>query len=160
MEMKKNPNVDLTRKTSFFFSIALLITMSIVLTAFELKQHEAKISDLVQSHIDPFELDDVPPTEILPPPPPAPPAPVIVEIQDDKKIIDQITIINVETPAEAPLAPIVITPMEGPEEVTDEPFISPESPASFDGGYAAFYKYVSSKVVYPAQARRDRKSVV
>jgi hypothetical protein len=46
MEVKKNPKADLTRKTSLFFSIALLITMSIVLTVFEWKQqYETAIRD-------------------------------------------------------------------------------------------------------------------
>lgn len=154
METKKNPKVDLTRKTSFFFSIALLITMSLVLTAFEWRQHEAKLDDLVQRSIDPFEMDDVPPTEILPPPPPTPPAPVIVEVPNEEEITEDIKVnLDIEVSAETVLKHTEFVP-ETPEENPDVPFIAPESPASFDGGYDAFYRFVSSKIKYPAQARR------
>jgi protein TonB len=153
MEVKKNPKADLTRKTGFFFSIALLITMSIVLTAFEWKQSEAAIDDLVQRRSDNFEaMVDVLPTEIIPPRPSVS-APVIEEVSDKEELEDIIIIIDV-LPTDGPLEPIVFKPVDVIYEPTDEPFVSPESPASFKGGYDAFYKYVASKIKYPVQARR------
>jgi len=155
METKKNPKADLTRKTGFFFSIALLITMSFVLFAFELKQHETPLDELVQRNTDEFELTDVPITEVLPPPAPVVVTPVIVEIPDDEEIEDEIDIplIDIETSAEATITPIVVVPIE-PEVPTDEPFTFVEQPASPIGGVSSFYKYLGENINYPPQARR------
>ncbi|HMJ69800.1 MAG TPA: energy transducer TonB [Cyclobacteriaceae bacterium] len=153
MEVKKNPKADLTRKTSLFFSIALLITMSIVLTAFEWKRSEAAIADLVQRRTDNFEaMVDVLRTEIIPPKPIVS-APVIEEVSDEDELDDIRIVIDV-TPIDGPIEPMVFKAIDVIEEPTDEPFVSPESPASFKGGYEAFYRYVGSKIKYPAQARR------
>lgn len=154
MEVKKNPNADLNKKSTFFFSIALLITMSLVLTAFEWKQYEAKIDELVTRRFDHFEMMDVPATELTPPAPPIRPTPVIVEVPDDQNMIDEITSINVEVPEGDPLPPVISPPVEPDPEPTDEIVLFPESHASFDGGLDAFYRYVSEKIKYPTQARR------
>jgi protein TonB len=155
MEVKKNAGVDLTRKSGFFFSIALLITMSLVLTAFEWRQYEAKLDDLVQRRTNNFEMIEPPITEILPPPPPPVPMPVIVEVPDKIDVPDDVKpLIDISTSTEESLPVIEIKPLEIPEEVTDEPFRFVESPASFDGGLGAFYEHVGDEIKYPAQARR------
>src|SRR5262245_51483312 len=93
MELKKNPKADLTRQSTFFFSIGLLITMSLVLAAFEWRQFEEKPDELAQRRTDVFEETiEVPPTDIPPPPPPAVQAPVIVEVPDEEEIEEDIQV--------------------------------------------------------------------
>ena len=50
MEAKKTESADLTKKSTFFFSIGLVISMTLVVTAFEWKDNE-------QSIADPFRTD-------------------------------------------------------------------------------------------------------
>ncbi|HZY77959.1 MAG TPA: energy transducer TonB [Cyclobacteriaceae bacterium] len=154
MEVKKNPNADLTRKTSFFFSVGLLVTMSIVLTAFEWKQHESKIEELVQRNVDAIDDMNVLATVIPPPqPPPVVKAIVIKEVEDNEELEEEMPSINIEVTGLTAMPEIKIVPVDEPEE-TEEIFRFVESPATFDGGLNAFYKLVGEKIKYPVQARR------
>ncbi len=155
MEVKKNPKADLNRKSSFFFSIGLLVTMSLVLFAFEMKQYEATTAELMQKSTDVFEETiEVPPTEIPPPPPPQIQAPVIVEVPDEEEIEDEIKVnLDIEVSQETKVEEIVVK-AEEPKEEVDEIFTIVEEPATPKGGMSAFYKYVNDKIKYPPQARR------
>jgi len=154
MELKKNPKADLTRKTGLFFSIGLFVTMSLVLAAFEKRQYEAKIEDLVKRNADIFEETiEVPPTEIPPPPPPSVQAPVIVEVPDEEEIEEEIQVnLDIEVSQDTKVEDIVVK--EEAKEETDEIFTIVEESAAPKGGMAAFYKYVGDKMKYPPQARR------
>jgi protein TonB len=156
MELKKNPKADLTRKTSFFFSIGLLVTMSLVLVAFEFRDYEEKIADLVQRNSDVFEETiEVPPTDIPPPPPPQVQAPVIVEVPDEEEIEEEINVnLDIEVSQDTKVEEVIVKPVEEPKEETDEIFTIVEESAAPKGGMAAFYKYVGDKMKYPPQARR------
>jgi len=155
MELKKNPNADLTRKSSFFFSIGLIVTMSLVLAAFEWRQYEAKIEDLVKRNSDIFEETiEVPPTDIPPPPPPSVQAPVIVEVPDEEEIEEEIQVsLDIEVSQDTKVEEITVK-AEEPKEEVDEIFTIVEESAAPKGGMAAFYKYVGDKMKYPPQARR------
>lgn len=155
MELKKNPKADLHRSSTFFFSIGLLITMSLVLAAFEWKQYEAKVADLIEKQADVFEETiEVPPTDIPPPPPPAVQAPVIVEVPDEEEIEEDIKVsLDIEVSQDTKVEEIVVK-AEEPKEETDEIFTIVEESAAPKGGMAAFYKYVGDKMKYPPQARR------
>ena len=70
METKKNESADLTRKSSYFFSIGLLTATSLMVMAFEWRQYDKGIIDLVGKNQNPTEeLIDIPPTSDVPPPP-------------------------------------------------------------------------------------------
>ena len=69
MEAKKSETADLTKKTSFFFSIGLLFTLALVFTSFEWKSYEENLIDLQGKNTNVFEeMLEVPPTEQPPPP--------------------------------------------------------------------------------------------
>jgi protein TonB len=154
MEVKKTERADLGKKTSFFFSIGLLVTMALVLAAFEYRKAGESVADLTQARTDVFEETlEVPPTEQPPPPPPQVQAPVIVEVPDEEEIEEEINLnLNIEATQETKVEEIVVK-VEEPEE-TDEIFTIVEESAAPKGGMAAFYKYVSDKMKYPPQARR------
>jgi periplasmic protein TonB len=160
LEIKKNPNVDLNKKRSLLFSLSLLITLSLVLLAFEWKQYDKTIMDLTTKNSNVFEtMIDVPSTQI--PPPPAEvivQQPQLVAVPDEEEIKEEIKfVIDVEVSSETKIQEYV--PVEAPKvdlEETEEIFLVVEDNAEPKGGYPAFYKFVSENIKYPAPARRMR----
>ena len=150
MEAKKSEKADLEKKSSFFFSIGLVITMILVIMAFENKQYDETLSALVGKNTNTFEeMLEVPPTDLPPPPPPQIQAPVIVEVPDEEEIEEEIDVkFDVEASEETKIQEVVVVAEEAKEEV-DEIFTIVEEPASPKGGMPAFYKYVGEKVKYP-----------
>src|SRR6478609_39972 len=155
MEAKKTEKADLEKKSSFFFSIGLVITMVLVIMAFENKQYDETLAELVGKNTNTFEeMIEVPPTDVPPPPPPQIQAPVIIEVPDEEKIEEEIDVkFDVEASEETKIQEVVVV-AEEPKEEVEEIFTIVEEPASPKGGMPAFYKYVGEKVKYPAQARR------
>lgn len=155
MELKKSDHADLTKKSGFFFSIGLVITMTLVVMAFEWKQYDDTLVDLQGKRTDSFEETmEVPPTEQPPPPAPVIQQPVVVEVPDEEEIKDDIKVnLDVEVTDETKVEAIVVQ-AEEPKEESDEIFTVVEESATPKGGMQAFYKYVGEKVKYPAQARR------
>jgi protein TonB len=155
MELKKTEKADLNNKSTFFFSIGLLVTMSLVVAVFEHKTYEEAAVDLITRNTNTFEETiEVPPTEQPPPPPPQVQQPQIVEVPDEEKIEEEIQVnFNIETTQESKVEEVVIK-AEEPKEEVEEIFTIVEEPAAPKGGMPAFYKYVADKIKYPAQARR------
>ena len=155
MEAKQTETADLTKKTSFFFSIGLLITMSIVVMAFEWKDRGKQDIDLIGKNTNTFEeMLEIPPTEQPPPPPPEIQQPQIIEVPDEEEIEEEIQVkFDVEVTENTKVQQIVIA-AEEPKEEVEEIFTIVEDPASPVGGMTAFYKYVGEKIKYPPQARR------
>jgi protein TonB len=155
MEAKKTESADLMKKTSFFFSIGLLVTLGLVFTAFEWKQYEDSLIDLQGKNTNIFEeMLEVPPTEQPPPPAPIIQQPQIVEVPDEEEIKEDLNLkFDVEVTEETKVEEVVVAPVEEKENV-DEIFSVVEESASPKGGYPAFYKFVGEKIKYPAQARR------
>jgi protein TonB len=155
MELKKSEKADLTNKSTFFFSIGLLVTMSIVVAVFEHKTYEESAVDLVVRNTNLFEETlEVPPTEQPPPPPPQIQQPQIVEVPDEEKIEEEIQVnFDVNATQDTKVEEVVIK-AEEPKEEVEEIFTIVEEPAAPKGGMPAFYKYVGEKIKYPAQARR------
>jgi periplasmic protein TonB len=155
MEAKKTESADLTKKTSFFFSIGLLVTLAFVFTAFEWKQYEESLIDLQGKSTNTFEeMLEVPPTEQPPPPAPIIQQPQIVEVPDEEEIKEDLNLkFDVEVTEETKVEEVIVAPVEEKENV-DEIFSVVEESANPKGGYPAFYKFVGEKIKYPSQARR------
>jgi periplasmic protein TonB len=154
MELKKTEKADLSNKSSFFFSIGLLVTMALVVMAFEWKDYEASEVDLITKSTNVFEeIPEVPPTDQPPPPPPQVQQPQIVEVPDEEEIEDEIQVnFDINNTQETKVEEVVV--VDEPKEEVEEIFTIVEEPASPKGGMPAFYKYVGEKIKYPAQARR------
>jgi periplasmic protein TonB len=154
MEAKKTDKADLTKKTSFFFSIGLLVTLGITFMAFEWKSYDEKLVSLGKSTNVFEELVEVPPTEQPPPPAPIIQQPQIVEVPDEEEIKEDIQLkFDVEVTEETKVEEVVVAPVEEKEDV-DQIFSVVEETAEPKGGMPAFYKYVGDKIKYPAQAKR------
>ena len=154
MEAKKTAKADLEKKSSFFFSIGLLVAMALIVMAFEWKQYDESLAELVGKNTNTFEeMLEVPPTDVPPPPPPQIQAPIIVEVPDEEKIEEEIDVkFDVEASEETKIQEVAV--VEEAKEEVDEIFTIVEEPASPKGGMPAFYKYIGDKMKYPAQARR------
>ncbi|MCW5912033.1 MAG: energy transducer TonB [Cyclobacteriaceae bacterium] len=155
MEAKKTDKADLTKKTSFFFSIGLLVALGITFMAFEWKSYDDDLVDLQGKSTNVFEeLVEVPPTEQPPPPAPIIQQPQIVEVPDEEEIKEDIQLkFDVEVTEDTKVEAVVVAPIEEKEDV-DQIFSVVEETAEPKGGMPAFYKYVGEKMKYPAQARR------
>lgn len=158
LEIKKNPNVDLTNKRGLIFSISLLIALSMMLFAFEWKQYDRSIVELTAKQTNVFEpMVEVPSTEIPPPPEIVVQQPQLVAVPDEEEIEQEIKFIfDVEVTAETKVEEY--KPIEIPkiEEESDEIFLVVEENAQPRGGIGEFYKYVAENIKYPGQARRMR----
>jgi protein TonB len=159
MELKKYYHADLAKKYSLFLSISLVISLSLVLSAFEWKQYEKPMVELISRNTNTFEeLVDVPATEIPPPPEMIIQQPKLVEVPDEQEIKEEIKFVfDVEVTEETKIqsAPI-IEPQAVVEENLDQIFTIVEISASPKNGLSEFYKSIGEQIKYPAQARRMR----
>ena len=86
MEIKKSPKASLENKRALFLEIGLVLTLLIVLGAFEWTTKEKAVA-VLESDNTPVELEEmVPITQETPPPPPA--APEIPQLSDQIEIVD------------------------------------------------------------------------
>lgn len=157
MELKKNEQYDLEKKSPLFFSIGLVVAILCVILAFEWRseyspmQYDPTKDEFPPTYIPPITAFETPkppkPVEIKPPKPSLQPPefvegdPVetleptlvsVIDISFDELIIDN--------PPPAPPVPTV--------------FERVESMPSFPGGIEAFYKHVGKTIKYPRQAKK------
>lgn len=155
MELKKHPDSDLFRKSSFYMSIGLMISLLFTVVAFEWKSYDNNdLVNLGALDADFEELQDIPITEQPPPPPPQVTPPEIIEVPDEQEIEQEIEVnLDVEVTEETVIEDVVFD--EAPEEeAADEIFQFVEDQPTPLGGMKAFYAYVGKNMKYPAQARR------
>lgn len=155
MELKKHPDSDLFRKSSFYMSIGLMISLLFTVVSFEWKSYDNnELVNLGALDADFEELQDIPITEQPPPPPPQVTPPEIIEVPDEQEIEQEIEVnLDVEVTEETVIEDVVFD--EAPEEeAADEIFQFVEDQPTPLGGMKAFYAYVGKNMKYPAQARR------
>ena len=147
MEPKKNPEISLEKKKGLFFQIGFVITLVIVLGAFEWKSYEKVEYNLGQLNLDDMEEEIIPITkqEEKPPPPPPPPPEVIEIVEDDVEIEDEIEIEDTESDEDVEI--------EIEEEDDEEFFMVVENMPEFPGGDLGLMKYIQKNVKYPAIAK-------
>ncbi|MBL7874180.1 MAG: energy transducer TonB [Cyclobacteriaceae bacterium] len=158
MEIKKTEHADLDKKEFFFFSISLFITLSLILFAFEWKQYDKPIVELVSRNTNTFEeMMDVPATEIPPTPEIVIQQPRLVEVPDEQEVKEEIKFVfDIEVTEETKIQEVPVIEVPKIEEHVDEIFTIVEFPAAPKEGLAAFYQYVADNIKYPAMARRLR----
>jgi len=155
MEAKKTPKADLSKRTGLHFGIGLLITMGMVLVAFQWKTYDQNaMIDTSRNDLITEEIIEPPPTEQPPPPPPKIQQPEIIEVEDEEEIEEEIEVdLDIEITEETVIEDIEFTE-EPEEEVAEEVFTIVEDQPTPKGGMKAFYKYVNKNMRYPSQAKR------
>lgn len=154
METKKNSKADLIKYRSLIFGLSFLITLSLVITAFEWNSYGNGGVVITESSFGAFDpLLKIPPTVIPPPPKPVKVWPTVIEVVKEEDLIkdDDIGFDIVDE-----LPPIVFVPPPPAPEIDDSNkiFDFVESPATPMNGFETFYKQIAEKVKYPSQARR------
>lgn len=155
METKKNPEITLAKTAGLFLNIGFVISIILVIIAFEWKSYDdtdlLKIGQIEDSFI---QITEVPITKQPPPPPLKVKQLEIIEIPDEEEIKEEIEIVlDVEITEETVIEEIVFEePVE--EELVEEVFTIVEQNPTFIGGDLAFIKFVQSNLVYPEKARR------
>jgi len=155
MVEKKSAKADLSRKSGLYLNIGLVVSLILVITAFEWRFYDdGSLADLGQVTDDFEEMLDIPQTEQPPPPPPVIQQPEIIEVPDEEEIEEEIEVnLDVEITEDDAIEEIVFEePVE--EEVADQIFTIVEKQPVYPGGMTAFYQFVQKKLKYPSQARR------
>ncbi|MFT4833531.1 MAG: protein TonB [Marinoscillum sp.] len=155
MELKKNPNSDLERKSGLLMNIGFTVSLLLVILAFEWRTYDdSGLLDLGQVTDDFEDIMEIPPTEQPPPPPPKIQLPEIIEVPDEEEIEDEIEVeLDVEVTENMIIEDIIFEEVVEDESV-EEVFTIVEDQPEFPGGIYAFYKYVGDNMDYPSQARR------
>jgi protein TonB len=158
LEAKKTARADLEAHRPLLLSIGLFLSLSIVTISFQAKQRIEKEVQVLSSNESLNEvLQEVPTTEI-PPPPPSMQMPQIVEVPDEVEVVKEIDVsFDVEVGSETRVQEITLAQPSEPEiekEDVDEVFVVVEESAQPENGMAEFYKLTASNLRYPAQARR------
>ena len=163
MEAKKSPKADLENKKSIFMQIGLVITLILVLVAFEWNSSDGRTSDQyalteesVEEEIMPITTQEVKP--VLPPPPPPQVMDVLNIVEDNANVDDELVLANTESDQNTQVeysAPIEYA-VEKEEEVEEATvfFIVEEMPL-FPGGPAELNKYIAQNVKYPVIAQEN-----
>lgn len=157
MEARKNPKYDLTRYKTLFFNIGLVISLLMVIAAFEWRFYDR--TDLMGNgagmDIEFEDVLDVPPTEQPPPPAPKLKDIKIIEVQDVEEIEEEIEInLDIEITEETVIEQQIEADVDDlEEEEAEEVFVIVEQKPTPKGGMAAFYEYVGKEFEYPRQAR-------
>jgi protein TonB len=159
MDKRKTEKADLENKRGLFVQIGLVVTLAVVLAAFEWKTYDA-ITMMEGRTGDDFEEEMIIQTEHEPPPPPPPPPPqeIITELEivaDDAEIEHEL-----EISAEVSIHDVIeayVAPEGGDEELYDEEeiFQIVEEQPSFPGGEEARLRWLSNNIRYPAIARES-----
>lgn len=162
MEIKKSQKANLENKKLFFVECGLVISLGIVLGAFEYGTREKTVSVLEADNAVLLEEEIIPITQETPPPPPeTPQIPVLsdnIDIVDDDIAVDDDMFINLEDDSN-----LGVEIMDYIEEVEEEqieeeaiPFMLVEEKPSFMGGDAnTFSKWVNERLVYPEIAKEN-----
>ena len=126
MELKKNPKADLEKKKSIYLQIGLIISLLLVIGAYEYKSYDGLaidgFGDLEMDALDEEDIEITRPEEVKPPPPPEekpPEAPEEIEIkEDDEELENELDVEDMDDNQDEM--------MDLPEEEFSEPFISVE----------------------------------
>jgi protein TonB len=156
METKKNPKADLEKYKALFLLIGFVVTLSIILAAFEWTTSEITAGGLGTLGDVEVEEEIIPVTrqELAPPPPPPPPqqvAEVLNIVEDEVEIDEEMEIEDMEVDQETE---IEIIEIEEEEEEAQIFFIVEEMP-EFPGGDLELRKYIAKNIRYPNLAREN-----
>lgn len=155
MDPKKNPKVDLTRRSTLFLQLGLILVLFITWRSIEMKTYTKSNIDIGQVSLDELEEEDIPITQDMhkpPPPPPPPPAPEIIDVVADEAEVEETIIESTETSQEEEIVEVEeVEDVEEEEEIADVPFAVIENVPVFPGcenesGNAAKKKCMSDKV--------------
>lgn len=155
MELKKNPNLELSKYSTLFFNIGLAIAIGFVVIVFEWETVENTSKVNLSSNNEVFEeIVDIPLTNQATPPPPKIQQPKIIEVPDEEEIEESLEIdLDIDITEEIIIEELV-SEVEPQEEISDEVFSIVEKMPSFPGGSSEFSEFISKNLKYPRRAQK------
>ncbi|NOZ46629.1 MAG: energy transducer TonB [Chlorobi bacterium] len=158
MELKKSPEVDLEKNRGIYLQIGFVVSLAIVLIAFEWTSSKGEVAGLGNLGDMAIEEEIIPITrqeEVKPPPPPPPPkvTEVLNIVEDDVEIEDELEIEESEADEETQIEMVDMDDEEDAAE--DQVFFIVEDMPQFPGGDAALQNYIATHVVYPEIAKEN-----
>lgn len=150
MKAKKNPEISIEHKKGMFFQIGLVVTLLLVLVAFEWKSYEKTDYSLGQLQMDDLEDEMIPITrqEEKPPPPPPPPPEIIEIVEDEVEIENEVEVEDTDTDEDDFVE-------QEEEDDSDEVFMVVEQMPVFPGGDLGLMKFIQKTVKYPPIAKEN-----
>ena len=154
---KKSKKADLEPRRSVFVEIGLVVALTAVFFAFELRQYDREIIDL--GTVAPIE--DIEETVLNteqnqpPPPPPEQQQTTILEIVEDDIEVDDDLTFDAEADVNTEMEEFVPIIEEEEETGEAEIFMVVEEQPSFPGGEEARLKFLGENVKYPDMARES-----
>lgn len=155
MEVKKIPEVDITKRSSMFLMVGLIASLGLTLVAFEWKKYDlGELMDLGAANDDFEELMEIPPTIQPPPTPPPLQQPQVIAVPDDEEIDEQIEIdLDVDLTEDTIMEEVIFDP-EPSEEIAEDVVVFAEQEATFPGGWDKWKKFLNKNLKYPKRAKR------
>lgn len=137
MEPKKNIKSDVSRNSSLYFAVGMVLMLALTYMTINYKSYEKDAIDIGQLDYDDLDEEEIPITnqEIIPPPPPPPPpvVPEEIEIVEDEKEIEETVIESTETDQEEEIVEVEEVEVEEIEEDIEVPFSVIENVPIFPG---------------------------
>lgn len=157
MNVKKNPKADIEKYRTLFFQFGLVLTLGVVLLAFEWPTRAGKVTELVASNNLDIEEEIIPVTRqeqnTPPPPPPAPQVSEVLNIVDDNVEIEEEYEIE-DAEADQNTQVDFVAKVEEEEQEAEIFFIVEKMP-EFPGGELGLRKWIAEHVKYPNIAREN-----
>lgn len=139
MKPKKNPKANLSRWSTIFTQVGLILALFIAWQAIEWKTYDNKDLDLGKVDVNALLEEDVPITQMknTPPPPPPPPpkvkTPEVLEVVEDEVEVEEVVIESTESDQNDIVEVEEIQEVAPVEEVAQVPFSIIENVPVFPG---------------------------
>lgn len=157
MESNKNKRDQWNARTGLYFNMGLVLTMMLVVLAFEWKTYDEVSSinfkELPKTTNDPIMVHKEV-YERPKPPKPIPVDPIIIPTTEPIPTPED-SVVIISNPVTEPSIDSSITQLltPPPPVPTDEPFLIVEEEATPVGGTEAFYKFLRKNLQYPRKAK-------
>lgn len=162
MEIKKSPKANLESKKGLFTEIGFILTLVVVLAAFEWKSKEQTEATFQMEATPEIEVENIPITTEAPPPPPEQPKiPMLsdqIDIVDDDIVVNDDLFISLEDTKDmgVEITDYVTEVYEEEIEEAPIPYALVEEKPTFMGGDAnMFSKWVGQHLEYPEIAKEN-----
>ncbi len=160
MEKKKNDKVDLEKQSSIFLEIGLIVSISLLLIAFEWTSTGFKTNEFEVNQADQAEQEIIPITrqEKPKPKPPAPPkvTEILQIVNNDVNLQDELQLEDLEADINTEVKPIDYDVQDEEDQGGGEIFFIVEDMPTFQGkDVNAFREWVAQHIKYPEIAAEN-----
>ncbi|NOZ35454.1 MAG: energy transducer TonB [Chlorobi bacterium] len=154
MEIKKNPKANLEKYKLMFLAIGLIISIGVLVSAFNWSSTSAKSDLAVNQNIEEEDMVEITRQDEKKPPPPQQQQKQqtieVINIIDNNEDVNDDVELNLEYDENED---INLEDTNNGEE--DQIFIYVKNMPEFPGGVVALKRYIATHVVYPAVAREN-----